>query len=563
MPRSRLLALTFSICLVGNAVSASGQARPPEASSTQPAGEELPAGLILPPLPQPPLAAELTPPPSGFALEFAQHLSTEGRLRVADKADRTALKQFYEERQNEPVWVTPTGFSPAAMAVLAEIARADAWGLDASVFRLPALTQGAELTREQRAVAEVALSLAVLEYARHARGGRTNPLTLSRNLDRKPQLLDPRSVIEAAASTDSPNAYLRALHPQHPQFERLRQAYLSLKRSDPPLVEQVVHTKGKGSKGKSKKKRTVAKAPTGSNLRTLLVNMEQWRWMPEDLGSFYVWVNIPEYTVRVVKAERVIHSERVVVGRASTQTPVFSHEMEQVIFHPYWGVPDSIKTNELLPSLARGNIGVLERQNLRISYRGRDINPASVDWTKADMRKFHVYQPPGSGNALGIVKFRFPNKHDVYMHDTPSKSLFNESARAFSHGCMRVRDPLKLAELVLAEDRGWTAGRVTAAVQRGPKDNQINLTTKVPVHMTYFTAWVEDDGKLRIYGDVYGHENRIALGVAGKAHLIKQERPLTPAPPARRKRERVAPPEQTAFTNSRITKGWMRGVFQY
>ena len=115
--------------------------------------------------------------------------------------------------------------------------------------------------------------------------------------------------------------------------------------------------------------------------------------------------------------------------------------MEQVIFHPYWGVPDSIKKNEILPSLARGNIGVLERQNLRVSYRGRDINPATVDWTKADMRKFHVYQPPGSGNALGIVKFRFPNKHDVYMHDTPSKSLFNASARAFSHGCMRVRDP--------------------------------------------------------------------------------------------------------------------------
>ncbi len=553
MPRSRLLALTFSICLMGNAVSASAQVGPPGAA---PAGEDLPAGLMPPPLPQQPLAAELTPP--GFAVEFAQRLAIDGRLRVPEKADRAALQQFYAERQNEPVWVTPAGFSPAATAVLAEIGRADAWGLDAAAFRVPALAQGGELTRNQRAEAEIALGLAILEYARHARGGRANPLSLSRNLDRQPQLLDPRSVIEAAASTDVPDAYLRALHPQHPQFERLRQAYLALKRIDPPPVEQVAQTKGKG---KSKHKRPAAKAQAGPNLRTLLVNMEQWRWMPEDLGSFYVWVNIPEYTIRVVKDDRVIHSERVVVGRASTQTPVFSHQMEQVIFHPYWGVPDSIKTNELLPSLARGNIGVLERQNLKVSYRGRDINPASVDWTKADMRKFHVYQPPGSGNALGIVKFRFPNKHDVYMHDTPSKSLFNASARAFSHGCMRVRDPLKLAELVLAEDRGWTAGRVTAAVQRGPKDNQINLITKVPVHMTYFTAWVDDDGRLRTFGDVYGHENRIALGVAGKAHLIKQERP-NKAPP-KRTRERVAPSEQTASTSSRITKGWMRGVFQY
>ena len=188
-------------------------------------------------------------------------------------------------------------------------------------------------------------------------------------------------------------------------------------------------------------------------------------------------------------------------------------------------MPESIKKNEILPNLARGNIGVLERQNLRVSYRGRDINPATVDWTKADMRKFHVYQPPGASNALGIVKFRFPNKHDVYMHDTPSKSLFNATVRAFSHGCMRVRDPLKLAELVLAEDRGWTASRVTAAVRSGPKDNQINLTAKVPVHMTYFTAWVDDDGTSEAFGDIYGHESRIALGIAGKSHLIKQERP--------------------------------------
>ena len=556
MLRSRLLALTFSVCLLGHAISANAQITSPGAQAPEQAGLPL-AGSIPPPPPQQPLAAELTPPPIGFATEFAQRFATDGKLRSADKADRIALAQFYGELKNEPVWITPAGFNAAARAVHAEIGRAGDWGLDASTYRLPALVQGTEFTREQIADAEIALSLAVLEYARHARGGRTDPLSLSRNLDRKPQLLDPRSVIETAAFADKPDAYLRSLHPQHPQFERLRQAYLSLQRNGAaPQVEQVVHTNGKG---KSKKKQA-AKAPAGPSLRTLLVNMEQWRWMPEDLGSFYVWVNIPEYTVRVVKAGRVIHSERVVVGRATTQTPVFSHEMEQVIFHPYWGVPESIKTKELLPSLANGNIGVLERQNLRVSYRGRDINPATVDWTKADMRKFHVYQPPGSGNALGIVKFRFPNKHDVYMHDTPSKSLFNASTRAFSHGCMRVRDPLKLAELVLAEDRGWTAGRVTAAVQRGPKDNQINLTTKVPVHMTYFTAWVDDDGKVKTFGDIYGHENRIALGISGKSYMIPRERENA-APTVQAKRPQ---PAQTASTSARKgDRDWMRRVFQY
>ncbi|NJO22203.1 MAG: L,D-transpeptidase family protein, partial [Sphingomonadales bacterium] len=247
-------------------------------------------------------------------------------MGAAEKTDRLALRQFYEDILNEPVWVTPTGFRAAALAVRAEIGRADEWGLDPAAFRLPDLAQGTDLTREQRADAEIALSLAVLAYARHARGGRVDPPSLSRNLDRKPQLFDPRRVIEAAAFADSPDAYLRGLHPQHPQFERLRLYYLALKRGEHVQTEQAIQPSSKSSK----RKRAVAKAPARPSQRTLLANMEQWRWMPEDLGEFYVWVNIPEYTIRVVKAGRVVHSERVIVGRAKTQTPVFSHQMEQV-----------------------------------------------------------------------------------------------------------------------------------------------------------------------------------------------------------------------------------------
>lgn len=554
MPRSPLPALTFFTFVLGGVVSANGQVLPLAAAER---AMELPASSMAPLPSLGVLPAELLPPLPGFAAEFAQRLALGARLRSVEKADRAALKEFYEQRQNEPVWVTADGFTNAAQAVLAAIADADQWGLDASAFRLPVLAHGAALTREQRADAEIALSLALLEYARQARGGRTDPLSLSKNLDRKPQLLDPRSVIEAAAATDSPAAYLRALHPQHPQFERLRQYYLTLKSGKPVLTEEVAEPAGKSSK----KKRAAKAAPAGPSLRTLLVNMEQWRWMPEDLGNFYVWVNIPEYIIRVVKDGHLIHSERVIVGRPNTQTPVFSHEMEQVIFHPYWGVPESIKTNELLPSLARGNTGVLERQGLRVSYRGRDINPASVDWTRADMRKFHVYQPPSSRNALGIVKFRFPNKHDVYMHDTPNKGLFNAGARAFSHGCMRVRDPLKLAELVLAEDRGWSASRVTAAVRKGPKDNQINLGAKVPVHMTYFTAWVDDSGKLKTFADIYGHENRIALGIAGKTYLIPRERE-NPAPTVTARAKEPPRPQAVSAASSKGSRDWMRRVFE-
>ena len=255
--------------------------------------------------------------------------------------------------------------------------------------------------------------------------------------------------------------------------------------------------------------------------------------MPESLGDFFVWVNIPEYTLRVVKDGKVIHTERVIVGKRDTQTPVFSQDIEQVIFHPFWGIPESIKRNDVLPSLARGSSRLLERYNLRIQRGGRDIDPASIDWATADIRNFHVYQPPGPTSVLGVMKFRFPNKHDVYMHDTPTKQLFNAEVRTFSHGCVRVREPQRLAELLLAEDQGWPAARIAAAINGGPQNNQINLTRKIPVHMTYFTAMVNPSGELRLFPDVYGHEQRIALGMDGKAHLVarlvKEDKPPTHA----------------------------------
>ncbi len=330
-------------------------------------------------------------------------------------------------------------------------------------------------------------------------------------------------MIEAAAKAEKPDAYLRSLHPKHPQFELLRQKYLAVKRGQPILTAD---TEAVAEDGKAGRRKTAASE--GPSAQKLLVNMEQWRWMPDDLGDFYVWVNVPEFMIRVVRGGKVIHTERVVVGKPDTQTPIFSDEMEQVIFHPFWGVPDSIKKADIQPSLARGSSRVLERYNLRIQYNGKDIDPQGVDWATADMRKFHVYQPPGGENLLGVVKFRFPNKHDVYMHDTPQKNLFNAGVRAFSHGCMRVREPQRLAELLLAADQGWPASRVAAAINGGPQNNQINLRQKIPVHITYFTAAVEEDGKLRLFGDIYGHEQRIALGLEGKtqllAQLLKQEK---------------------------------------
>jgi murein L,D-transpeptidase YcbB/YkuD len=255
------------------------------------------------------------------------------------------------------------------------------------------------------------------------------------------------------------------------------------------------------------------------NTERLIANMEEWRWMPEDMGDFYVWVNVPEFTLRIVKGGEAIHTERVITGLVDKQTPIFSEKMKEIIFQPRWNVPDSIKVNELYPSLARGG-AYFQRQGLRLSQNGRRIDPESVDWNSADIRRFDIYQPPGAGNVLGEVKFAFPNKHLVYMHDTPTKHLFEEASRPFSHGCMRVRNPRRMAEILLAEDRGWDAAKVDEMIEHGPEDNHLEVTRTIRVHVTYFTAWVDDAGATQVARDVYGHEKRIALALAGKWQQI-------------------------------------------
>jgi L,D-transpeptidase YcbB len=237
------------------------------------------------------------------------------------------------------------------------------------------------------------------------------------------------------------------------------------------------------------------------------------------MGDFYVWVNVPEYKVRVVKDGRIVHSERVIIGKLANQTPMFSDELETLYFHPKWHVPQSIKVNELYPSLARGG-GYFRKQGLRLNYNGRPVNPNSVDWSTADIRRFHVYQPPGGANVLGKVKFTFPNKHQVYLHDTPTKQLFKKTTRTFSHGCVRVRNPLRLAEVILEHSNGMTADDVEAIVNGPLRETPVKTDQKVPVHITYFTSLIDEDGTEQAFKDVYGHEKKIKLALQGRFDQI-------------------------------------------
>lgn len=500
-----------------------------------------------------------------------------------EAADWQALIAFYETRADEPLFVGRAGYTPKAVALIEEMKKSANYGLDPSDYVVLDMgadsSDRAELTPDQKVEGEQTFALTVLKYARHARGGRIpEPAKqLASYVDRTPQYVDPKKLLDDLAAASDPAEVLRGTHPKHAQFEKLRQRYLELKRSA-DQAKDVIRLPAKGAKlvpGQSHPDVALLRqrlgVPAGTNKdgetddnyyddtlaeavakfqndkgqkpdgivgpRTrkalndidvpsperVLANMEMWRWMPDDLGDFHVWVNLPEFLVRVVKNGEIVHEERIIVGELNNQTPIFSDVLETIYFNPRWNVPQSIKVNELYPGLARGG-GSFERQGLRMMRNGRYVDPYSIDWSRADIRNYDVYQPSGPGNALGIVKFTFPNKHAVYLHDTPTKNLFNEQSRTFSHGCMRVRNPMRLAEVLLEKDKGWSPDQVHETQQSDPDEVAVKLDTAIPVHITYFTELIGEDGSERVVKDVYGHEQRVKLALAGKFDQIAKGR---------------------------------------
>lgn len=555
-----------------NAQSAEQRAAQPAAAPPSPAPAPAAAASDPPAAPAAPAPVAAPPYVPTFPLPIKTFFEQRAAvlLRGADASDIAALSQFYDARLGDALWVTKDGFNDGAKDLIAELRRAADWGLKASDYAAPTLPP-APLTPDALADADVRLSLVAMTYARHARGDRIiDPTTqLSSYLDRKPQLVDRAKLLADLASAPSKSAYITSLHPKHPQFAALRKKLLEMRAATPEPIA-VIPKGPKLSPGKTHphvaliRKRLNVPSPgmkpdgttagddfydatlaaavvrfkekTGvepatpaidAKLRaafngsgpvteeTILANMEEWRWMPEDLGATHIVVNIPEFLVRVIKDGHAIHTERVVTGQVSTQTPIFSDEMRTVVFRPPWIVPDSIKVNELLPRLRSGSDPIAGR-GLVMSRNGREISPWSVDWYTGDIRTYDIQQPPGPSNVLGVVKFLFPNKHAVYLHDTPSKSLFDAKQRTFSHGCVRVRNPVRLAEVLMSEDKGWDAAKVKELVETGPDNNETPVDKPIPVHITYFTAWVDEAGELKTFPDVYGHEQRIKLALAGR-----------------------------------------------
>ncbi|MDZ4840694.1 MAG: L,D-transpeptidase family protein [Hyphomicrobium aestuarii] len=545
---------------------------------------------------------------------IADALKAQPKLLATDPAsaasdfDYAAAVAFYTARGFEPIWISQASttagrLTPRARAAVDELQRAADWGLDPADFPTAASTATIEPSPEALAKVELTLTGMTMKYARHARGGRiiSPEMQLSGFIDRRPNLIEPARVLAALGSDEPADKVLTGFHPKHQQFELLRQAYLKTRGTPEIAADRILPEKGPMlAPGKRHadiailRRRLGVAAPDtsgpdwmdsalasalrtfqrsaglkadavigeqtrralndalgsnglGSNAPRLLANMEAWRWMPDGLGDTRVEVNIPEQQFRFYRNGALVHTERVIVGKMETATPLFSDEMETVVFQPTWGVPNSIKVAELLPDLQSGN-GL--RAGLKMTLNGRSIDPFKVDWRRADIKNYMVFQPSGDDNALGDVKFLFPNQHAVYMHDTPNRRLFKNAQRLYSHGCVRVRNPMRFAELLLETDRGLTPKEVRKIANDGPEDNKVKLTAKIPVHITYFTAIADQALNVATAPDLYGHEKRITLALQGQFNKIKKLDPpvIVPGKPAPR-REIARAPRQPRYAD--------------
>jgi len=475
---------------------------------------------------------------------------------------------FYGARHFEPLWLSKAddgsiAFSPNAEKIIQVFKDSELEGFRPSDYLTADLDVAAAGTDPMKLAAlETAFSSAAIRYAQDAFGGRISPLDVNKTWTIAPKRINEAEMLVKLADSSEPDKLLLALSPTQPEFLGLKAALakfydgavmdaaitipegkllkpgmqderVTLLRQrldvpepdipetagaavtvdinyDEPLVAAVkAFQEGLGLNGDGVIGPATIAALNGGSATTkedIVANMERWRWEPNDYGDFQVTVNIPEFRLWIMNEDQVHYTTRVVVGTPKNQTAVFNDEIEHIVVNPYWNVPSSIATNEIKPHLI-ANPGYLASQNMEMLSGGKVINASAIDWTQTNINRFHIRQRPGAGNALGRVKFLFPNQHDIYLHDTPSKSLFSRSFRAYSHGCVRVENPMDFADALLKLEPEMTAGTLEAAF--GDKERWFNLKTKIPVHISYFTLRVDADGTIRSYGDVYGMNQRL------------------------------------------------------
>lgn len=468
----------------------------------------------------------------------------------------TLVRDTYAPAGYRLLWSRDGQLTPQAQAVLAQMKSADAKGLDPSRY---------VVTATEPMAFDVAMTTAVLRYASDLRVGRTRPSTQFELDVQSKQVYLPFFVVRLADAADA-RAALAELEPQHGHYRRLVAALSTWRRiaaesaNDQPLpvvtrlvkgdtyealpqlaarlrrfgdlAEDVDGTTYDGAIVDAVKRfqsrhgldadGIISKAtfaalnvPASQRVRQIELTLERWRWAPESTAGPSIVVNIPEFRLTARNSRGETLEMRVVVGRASrNETPVFEGDLRHVVFRPVWHVPSSIQRGEIAPKLAK-DPGYLARNNYEVvNETGKSLGSAVDANTIAAIRNgsLRVRQKSGNGNALGLVKFYFPNDNNVYLHDTPQHSLFARQRRDFSHGCIRVEDPAALAAFVL----GWEREKAEAAMHGRKNNDYVKIAEPVHVRILYATAVARADGQVHFFDDIYGHDMELAKVLAPK-----------------------------------------------
>jgi murein L,D-transpeptidase YcbB/YkuD len=522
------------------------------------------------------LLALLIAAPAASAQDLAAAIEERLDLAAANAAENggTAvelmeMRQFYVEREFKPIWIDAGAVNASARAAYATLARAEEDGLEPLDYAVPAI--GDRLSAADvagQAELEVLLSRAVVAYAADLKAGRLVPNEVDSEFMIHPERPAASLILLGAVHATDLTTYLAGFAPQTPNYSRLKQALADYRAIEArggwsqvaegeslkpgmvdiripairnrlvesgdlaadqanasdvydPVLEVAVRRfqwrHGLDQDGVIGKKSIAAmNVPVEARIDQILLNMERRRWMPDDMGERYVFVNMADFELKVVDGPRTVHDTRVVVGTPFHRTPVFSGTMTYVVLNPYWNITPTIAKNEILPKL-RKDASYLQKNNITVLSDWTDgavpVDPATIDWSQVSARSFpyKLRQDPGAHNALGRIKFMFPNPYNIYLHDTPSRDLFQRTVRSFSHGCIRVQNPVDLGAVLLAAD-GWTKERLETAIATG-EQKVVTLSRPIPVHLTYLTAWVNKDGSIHFRDDIYGRDERLAAAL--------------------------------------------------
>ncbi len=507
-------------------------------------------------------ASTVAPADQPVADQLRDLLTAKGTRYFDRKNERAAVEAFYQARGYAPLWSEAGVATARAKGVTARLKDAAAEGLDPGDYPVPdfAAAGGSPATLAE---AELRLTASVLDYARHAQSGRMHFSQVSGDILYPPHPPEPEKVLAGmtgATEADAASAALAAYNPPQKAYQALKAKlaelrgatdsqppriesgpllrYVAGNEMDDPRVSTLRKRLGIGNVDDTRYDAEVAEAVRafqrenrlgadgvlgartieamngprrGNRIDTLIVNMERWRWLPRDLGApalgdAYVILNIPDFTLQLKQGDATVWKTRVVVGKPGKHaTPLLTETMKYITVNPTWNVPPSIVYNEYLPALQQDPT-VLDRMGMKLVQRA----DGSV----------HISQPPGERNALGRIRFNFPNKFLVYQHDTPDKNLFSKEVRAYSHGCMRVQNPDEYAAHLLQialPQQNYTAAKIRGMY--GSAETNINLPTPIPVHLTYQTAFPDAAGHIEYRNDIYNIDSRmIALlrGADGK-----------------------------------------------